>query len=110
MSMKPEVRERIRAEMRPLIDAWRTSGETRRVFAGRHGISLPKFDYWVRQFGLTKARTPRVAPQFAAVEVVPTGSRPGVIEIVLARGDRLTIQAGADVTLVRTVVSAFVQC
>jgi hypothetical protein len=110
MSMKPEVRERIRAEMRRLIDAWRTRGETRRVFAGRHGISLPKFDYWVRQFGLTKPRAPRVAPGFAAVEVVPAAVGRGVIEVVLACGDRLTVHAGAEVTLVRTVLSAFVRC
>jgi hypothetical protein len=110
MSMKPEVRERIRAEMRPLIETWRTSGETRRVFTGRHGISLPKFDYWVRQFGLTKARARRAAPGFAAVEVVPPAVGPGVIEVVLARGDRLVVHAGAEVTLVRTVLSAFVRC
>lgn len=107
MSMKPEVRERIRAEMLPLIQAWQASGEGRRVFAARHGISLPKFDDWVRQAGLTRRRPTRAAPDFAAVTVVPSGPEPGVLEIVSARGDRLIVRAEADIALVRTVLTAF---
>lgn len=106
MSMKPEVRERIRAQMLPLIEAWRTSGESRRVFAARQGISLPKFDYWARQVLPARPRPRRSAAGFAAVEVVPPMAAPGVIDIVLARGDRLVVRAEADVALVRTVLTA----
>jgi hypothetical protein len=106
MSMKPEVRERIRAEMIPLVDAWRASHETRRVFAGRHGVSLSKFDYWVRQLAPAKPRGRRLAGDFAAVEIVPAATVPGVIEVVLACGDRLVVRAGAGVALVRTVLTA----
>jgi hypothetical protein len=106
MSMKPDVRERIRAEMRPLIEAWRASGETRRVFAGRHGISLPKFDYWVRQLAPARPRARRAPPGFAAVELVPPPSALGAIEIVLARGDRVVVGAEADVSLIRAVLTA----
>jgi hypothetical protein len=110
MPMKPEVRARIRAEMTPLIEAWRTSGETRRVFATRHGISLPKFDYWTRQCAPERAKSHRRAARFAAVAVVPPTVDAGVIELVLARGDRLVVRSGADVALVRAVLSAFVRC
>jgi hypothetical protein len=106
MSMKPEVRERIRAEMLPLVEAWRASGETRRVFASRHGVSLPKFDYWARQGRPRRLRPGRPPRGFAAVEVVPPMPAAGVIEVVLARGDRLVVRAEADVTLVRTVLTA----
>jgi hypothetical protein len=106
MSMKPEVRERLRAEMIPLVDAWLASGESRRVFAGRHGVSLSKFDYWVRQLAPAKPRMTRHAVDFAAVAIVPPGTAPGVIEVVLARGDRLVVRAEADVALVRAVLTA----
>ena len=104
--MKPEVRARIRAEILPLIEAWRASGESRRVFASRHAVSLAKFDYWVQRLMPAPARTKRSAPDFAAVTLVPPAAAPGVIEVVLARGDRLVVRAEADVALVRTVLSA----
>jgi hypothetical protein len=106
MSLKPEVRERIRSEMRPLIAAWKKSGETRRTFASRHGISLPKFAYWARQEGPRRARPGRPPrPGFAAVAVVPPAETAGVLEIIWARGDRLVVRAGADQTLVRTALA-----
>jgi hypothetical protein len=43
---------------------------------------------------------------FAAVEIVPAATAPGVIEVVLANGDRLVVRAEADVGLVRTVLTA----
>lgn len=42
--------------------------------------------------------------------VVPPTVEVGVIELVLARGDRVVVRAGADVVLVRAVVSAVVRC
>jgi hypothetical protein len=106
MSMKPEVRERIRTEMTSLVDAWRASGESRRVFADRHAVTLSKFDYWVRQLAPVKPRGRRPVADFAAVEIVPAATAPGVIEVVLANGDRLVVRAEADVGLVRTVLTA----
>jgi hypothetical protein len=106
MAMKPEVRERIRAEMTPLIEAWRASGESRRVFAGRHEMSLSKFDYWVRQLAPMRPPSRRETPPgFAAVDLV-LPRVPGGIEIVLARGDRVVVRAEADVSLVRAVLAA----
>jgi hypothetical protein len=105
MSMKPEVRERLRAEMIPLIQSWRTSGESRRVFASRHGVSLSKFDYWARQVIPRRPRAKRPTPAFAAVDIVPAAAAPGVIEVILARGDRLVVRAEADIALVRTVLT-----
>jgi hypothetical protein len=106
MSMKPEVRERIRAEMIPLVNAWRASHESRRVFASRHGVSLSKFDYWVRQLAPARPRGRHPAAEFAAVEIVSAATAPGVIEVVLAGGDRLVVRAEAGVALVRTVLTA----
>ena len=105
MSMKPEVRAKIRAEMLPLVEAWRASGESRRVFASRHDVSLPKFDYWARQLAPPRGRVTRSTGGFAAVAVVPPAEAPGILEVVLARGDRLIVRVGADAALVRTVLS-----
>lgn len=107
MAMKPEVRERIRGEMTAIMQAWKASGESRVVCAGRHGISLPKFDYWQRQLQLTRPRR-RPMAAFTEVQVVPALPAPaaGVLELALASGDRLIVRAEASLPLVRTVLSA----
>jgi hypothetical protein len=108
MAMKPEVRERIRGEMTALLQAWKASGEPRVVFAHRHGISLPKFDYWQRQLQLTRPRRRRAASGFAEVQMVPVPVTPvaGVLELTLATGDRLVVHTDASLPLVRTVLTA----
>jgi hypothetical protein len=96
-----------RRQMAALVRGWRTSGETQAAFASRHGITRAKFGYWQRQL-----RSTRGVPEdagFAAVHVVPTPGviAPGVVDVVLASGDRLVIRAGASLPVVRVVLSAF---
>jgi hypothetical protein len=105
--MKREVRERVRQDMLALLEQWRTSGETRVVFATKHGISLPKFDYWQRQLHPERmARRARRPPTgFAAVEVMAPPGSVGAIEVIFARGDRLVIRSDADAAVVRAVLT-----
>jgi hypothetical protein len=92
--------------MLALVRRWETSGETRRAFVQRHGVTLSCFDYWRRQ--VLDGRQDERAVGFAPVRVVtddpPVGA--GVIEVVLASGERVVIREGASGDLVRTVVAA----
>ena len=98
------MRARTRSRMLALVRRWETSGETRRAFADRHGVTLSCFDYWRRQVLEARPDTPG---GFAPVRVIgddaPLGA--GVIEVVLASGERVVIRAGASADLVRQVVA-----
>jgi hypothetical protein len=97
---------RTRGRMLALVRRWETSGETRRVFARRHGVTLSCFDYWRRQ--VLEAREAKPPPSFAPVRLLTDDPAPagGLIEVVLGSGERVVIRDGASVDLVRTVVSA----
>jgi hypothetical protein len=87
-----------------LVRAWGASGESRRRFATRHGLTLRQLDYWKRQ---ARAWPPAPAMAFAPVRVVESASRSGPgLELHLANGDRLSIPADAPPDLVRAVVTA----
>jgi hypothetical protein len=91
--------------MLQLVRAWEASGESRRRFAARHGLTLWQLDYWKRQARATPAR-PAVA--FAPVHVVEAeaaAAGPG-LDLRLASGDRLFIPGDASPDLVRAVVTA----
>lgn len=94
-----------RRRMVELVRAWEASGESRRRFAARHGLTLWQLDYWKRQARATPA-APTVA--FAPVHVVDSPApRSGAgLELQLASGDRLFIPADASPDLVRAVVTA----
>lgn len=96
-----------RRQMAALVRGWKASGETQAAFASRHGITRAKFGYWQRRLRSTRA-VPDGAG-FAAVHVVapPGAIEPGVLDVVLASGDRLVIRAGVPLPVVRVVMSAF---
>lgn len=91
--------------MLQLARTWAGSGESRRRFAARHGLTLWQLDYWKRQARATPT-APTVA--FAPVQVVDSPApRSGAgLELRLASGDRLFISADASPDLVRAVVTA----
>jgi hypothetical protein len=92
--------------MATLVRQWERSGEPRREFAQRHGLTVTQFDYWKRQ--ARRATTANHAVGFAPVQVVDSsqGRKGAPIKVVLAGGERVTIHEGASVDLVRTVVAA----
>ena len=94
-----------RRRMLQLVRAWEASGESRRRFAARHGLTLWQLDYWKRQ---ARARPAAPGVAFAPVQVVDAVEpRSGAsLELQLASGDRLFIPAGASPDLVRAVVTA----
>ena len=95
---------RTRAEMLALVREWETSGESRRVFAEREALSLPRFDYSRQQ--LRRERERERGETFAPVRVVAdeTAAAMGAVEIVVATGDRVIIRAGVTPALLRAIV------
>lgn len=51
--------------MSRLVRAWERSGESRRAFARRHGLTVSQFDYWKR-----RVRRAAVAPAGLTIEVL----------------------------------------
>lgn len=94
-----------RRRIATLVPKWETSGEPRRAFARRHGLTVSQFDYWKRQVRRGAAATETA---FTPVQVLTTSEAHdgGVIEVRLASGERVTIREGVSVDLVRAVVSA----
>jgi hypothetical protein len=60
--------------MTALVRQWEHSGETRAVFARRHGLTLARFDYWKRR--LRREATASVVTTFAPVRIVRDETTP----------------------------------
>jgi hypothetical protein len=99
------MRARTRSRMLALVRQWETSGETRRAFADRHGVTQSCFDCWRRQ---VREACPDTSGGFARVRVIADDvpADAGVIEVVHAHSERVVIRAGASGELVRQVAAA----
>lgn len=98
--------DQTRQKMTALVRQWERSGETRAVFARRHGFTLARFDYWKRR--VRREGTSAAVTTFAPVRVVSDNTTPaaGTIDVVLDTGARVTIREGVSVDLLRTVLAA----
>ncbi len=92
------------ARMARLVARWREGDESGASFARRHGVRPWTFWYWCRKVSAAPSARP-APPQFVPVQVAPP-IETGLIEVVLAGGERLHIQADASVELVRAVLTA----
>ena len=92
------------ARMTKLVARWRASDESGARFARRHGVRPWTFWYWSRKVSADRSARPAARPTFVPVHVAPPVDT-GVIEIVLAGGDRVRVRAEASVDLVRAVVA-----
>ena len=98
--------DRIRRQMRRLVQEWERSEESRAEFARRHGLRVSKLAYWTRRLRHEVAADPP-AVMLAPVHVVagPTATGAGSIEVTLPSGEQLVLHEGVSAELVRTVVS-----
>lgn len=92
--------------MTRLVRAWERSGEPRRAFARRHGLTVSQFDYWKR-----RVRGATVEPTFLPVQVLPEpevarASAGAAIELALPGGARLTIPDVVSAATLQTVLTA----
>jgi hypothetical protein len=90
--------------MARLVAQWRASDESGASFARRHGVRPWTFWYWSRKRAADAAAR-SAPPTFVPVHVAPAVET-GLIEVVLASGDRLHVHAGASGDLLRAVVAA----
>jgi hypothetical protein len=102
---------RTRQGMAVLVGQWERSGEPRRAFARRHGLTVSQFDYWKRQVRRDEKTEANEAVEpggFARVHVIggASGGAGACIEMELPGGEHLTIHEGTSPDLVRAVVLA----
>ena len=100
-----------RQRMAALVRQWEMSGEPRRVFARRHGLTVSQFDYWKRQVrreGEREANETVEPAGFARVHVIggASGRADACIDVELRGGEHLTIHEGTSPDLVRAVILA----
>jgi hypothetical protein len=62
-------------KMFPLVDQWRKSGLTRKVFAQQQGITDASFEYWCRKRDNEMVRPPVSHPGFVELAPNPETSR-----------------------------------
>ena len=92
------------ARMARLVAQWRASDESGARFARRHGVRPWTFWYWSRKRS-ANASARAAPPTFVPVHVAPPVET-GVIEVILASGERLHVHAGTSGDLLRAVVAA----
>jgi hypothetical protein len=77
------------AHWRPLIETWRSSGQTQKVFCREHDLSYDRFVYWRRKFeqcGFDQTR--RTSSALVAVTCAPPAATNGLC-LVLPNGMEL---------------------
>ena len=87
---------------RRLIQLWKNSGLTVRVFCTRHHLSQPSFYTWRRELQQRDAATTFV-PVRVVTDDQPTPSTP--IEILLAGGRSIRITPGFDPATLRQLLA-----
>jgi len=92
--------EKTKAEkMYALIDQWRASGKTQKVFCGEHDIKVGTFAWWVAR----KKRDESLDSGFALVDVAgQPGS--GKVEISYPNGVRISL-GHPDLALIAQLIS-----
>lgn len=78
------------------------SGQSKRAWCARHGVSEKAFYYWQRR--LIAADDGRDAPVF--LEVAPSSLQSIGIEVILENGRRVRVERGFDRETLRQVVAA----
>lgn len=85
---------------RMVVGAWKNSGLSAREFGARHGMPKKRLESWSSKLG-KRDKAAANALQFVPVDVVPaaggfTHAGPGLMELVLPRGIRLTLSSDFD--------------
>ena len=104
-------------EWEEIVDRWRASGLSARVFAMQHGLKSSTLSWWGAQIG--KGTKPQVAsgraakspsPSFTQLRVVAAAQAGGQIEIVSAAGLVVRVQGIVDEQALVRVLRAVSQC
>jgi transposase-like protein len=96
--------------MERLVQRWQRGGDPLTAFARKQGVSRGQLEYWRRRMGVPSRRaraaaTARQAITFAPVHVMGTREA-AALELVLADGVRVRIDAAAPTELAVAIVAA----
>lgn len=99
-------RRRTPAEIANIVSQFHASGQSRRDFAKRQGISVGSLSRWLQ------SSPPPGAPAPKFVRVVPAvaASTPSWFELALPDGRRLRIPAGCDEAALRSLLGVLREC
>ncbi len=79
-------------QMRKLVSAYHSSGQSQRSFAQAHGLTEGKLHYWVKKFSKEPSTGPQGAPSFIPLEVTAPGvPMPSAIMIRMPNGLEIQI-------------------
>jgi hypothetical protein len=87
---------------RDLIDRCKASGQSVAAFCAAHRVSQATFYAWRKRLAARAPSTPRTAPTFAAVRVVPDATA----EVILPTGLIVRVSIGADPVAVARLIAA----
>jgi transposase-like protein len=118
--MKKKRDRRPASEWQELVSAWRTSGESQRVFAEVHGVSASTLASWVRKLrGASGKRRRRRAHEsapvaaFSEVQVSPASrlaTPPPVIQVTTPTGYVLRMTGEVDPASLRVLLDEVARC
>jgi hypothetical protein len=89
-----------------LVAQWRASGSSQAAFARRHQIHPRTFFDWIRACpAVSPAAAPFVPVRVVAASPVAPAHGPEGVTIILPRGERLEVPAGACAAWVAAIVA-----
>lgn len=111
------------SEWEKLVSAWRTSGESQRVFAEAHGVSASTLAAWARKLRASAGKHRRMrergstastrADAFSEVRVRPAPARAGtppVVEVTTPSGYVLRMTGDVDPASLHALLEEVARC
>lgn len=88
-----------------LIEVWKSSGQTQKVFCQEKDLAYGKFHYWYRRY--QQDQVPGEENAFMAVTVKGKAADPvtGKMELIWPDGRRLVFHQGVDPLFLRSLLS-----
>ena len=94
------------AEWRRLVDEWRRSQVSRRVFAAAYGIRPQTLSWWAWRLGSEATRPEAGSPAFVEIVVADRVPTPRAEFVVEVGGVRVRVPPGFDAGELRRLVGA----
>ena len=90
-------------QMFSLIDAWRASGLTQKVFCTEKGITGHRFNYWHTRYKDQHKASVQTGPAFIPLSVI--AQAPAAAELVYPDGRRLLFHQGVDAAYLKALLA-----
>jgi transposase-like protein len=117
--MASRVQRRSSSSWSGLVGRWRSSGQTAEAFAGEHGISAARLQWWSSELrrrasreAVRPAKGTHGKPAFAELRVMSSRSSTSsaLVEVHARSGLVVRVPQGVDPALLLSVLRAVTQC